>query len=80
MHSRRLLAPGSEGKPIWVCLYVRPIGEQWAATIVADDAPPPEPGSLNGVTFFGDTAEEAERLAVAYPGEGVPQNEGEDRR
>ncbi len=42
--------------------------------IVADDAPPPEPGNLKGMTFFAGTAEEAERLAVAYLGEGVAQN------
>ncbi len=42
--------------------------------VVDDDASPPEPGSLTGVTFFGDTPEEAERLAVPYLGEGEAQN------
>ncbi len=74
MRTRRLLVFGPEGEPLWVRLYVQPIGEQWAALIVADDAPPPEPGHFKGLGFFADTAEEAERLALAYLGEGVAQN------
>jgi hypothetical protein len=57
-----------------VCLYGQEIEDRWAAKIVADDAPPLEPGGLKGVGFFAGTAEETERLAVAYLGEGVGQN------
>ena len=46
----------------------------WAAMIVGDAERPPEPGELKGLCFFADTAEKAERLAVAYLGEGVAQN------
>jgi hypothetical protein len=57
---------GPDDEPILVCLYVQPIGDRWAAMIVADGVLPPAPGELKGLTFFGDTAEEAERLAHAY--------------
>ena len=36
--------------------------------IVRDDVPPPDPGTLTGLTFFGPTPEEAERDAMAYLG------------
>jgi hypothetical protein len=49
-----------------VRFYVRQIGETWAAMIVADGVLPPAPGELKGLTFFGDTAEETERVAHAY--------------
>ncbi len=65
-------APG--GKPLWVRLYVQQVGGIWAAMIVADDAPPPKPGSVKGVAFLGDTAAEAERLAVDSFGDGLGQN------
>ncbi|GEM_PF-5561218 len=42
--------------------------------IVADGESPPEPESLKGIAFFGDSAEQAERLAIMYLGEGVPGN------
>jgi hypothetical protein len=57
-----------------VRVYVHEIEDRWAAMSVADDAPPPEPRSLKGLGFFADTAEEAERLIVAYLGEGLAQN------
>ena len=49
MTSRRLLTLSHDHEPPWVRLYVRQMGEKWAALIVADDAPPPEPGSLTGL-------------------------------
>ena len=60
--------------PLWVRFYVHQIGEKWAVILVADDAPPPEPGSLTGLAFFGDTPEEAEQAAKAYLGCGEPAN------
>ena len=55
-------------------LYVQDMGLTWAAMIVADVEPPPKPGELKGLCFFADTAKEAERLAVAYLGEGAAPN------
>jgi len=42
--------------------------------IVADDAPPPEPGTVKGLAFFGATPEEAEHVAKMYPGCAEPAN------
>jgi hypothetical protein len=41
--------------------------------LAADGESPPELGSLKGLAFFGHPAGEAERLALAYLGEGVAQ-------
>ncbi len=62
------------GAPLWVRLYVQPLGGHWAAMLVPDVESPPEPGSLKGLTFLADTAKEAERLALASFGEGGAQN------
>ncbi len=74
MRSRRLLVFGPEGERLWVRIYVQPIGKQWAAMIMPDEASPPSPGELKGAVLFADTAEEAEARAVAYVGEIVPQD------
>ena len=74
MTSRRLLTLSPDHEPLWVSLYVQQIGERWAAMLVADDAPPPEPGSLTGQAFFGDTPEEAEQAAKVYLGCAEPAN------
>jgi len=29
MHARRILVQGPEGEPLWVRLYVHPIGDRW---------------------------------------------------
>jgi hypothetical protein len=42
--------------------------------LVADDAPPPEPGTLTGQAFFGATPEEAEHAAKVYLGCAEPAN------
>ena len=73
-NTRRLLTVGPETEPLWVRLYVHQIGERWAAMLVADDAPPPEPGTLTGLAFFGETPEEAEHAAKAYLGCSEPEN------
>lgn len=74
MRSRRLLAPAPRGDPFWVRLYVQAIGVQWAAMLVGDNAPPPRPGHLEGITFFADSAEAAERQAVSFLGKSAPPN------
>ncbi len=71
MPARRILTRDPAGAPLWVRLYVRDTGLTWAAMIVVDAERPPEPGELKGLCFFADTAKEAERLAVAYLGEGA---------
>ena len=74
MPARRILTHGPAGEPLWVRLYVQDKGLMWAAMIVADAETPPEPGELKGLFFFADTAEEAERLALASLGEGGAKN------
>ncbi len=74
MTSRRILTLGPDNEPIWVCLYVQPIGERWAAMIVADGVLPPGPDELKGTAIFAETPEEAERLAIAYLGMSNPVN------
>ncbi len=74
MPARRILTHGPTGEPRWIRLYVQPFGNTWAAMIVGDEEEPPAPETVKGQVFFAETAEEAERLAVAYLGEGVAQN------
>ena len=74
MQYRRLLTLSPDHEPLWVRLYIHQIGDKWAAMIVADDAPSPEPGPLTGQAFFGDTPEEAEQMAKAYLGCAEPAN------
>ena len=68
--TRRLLIVSPDNEPLWVRLYVQPYVDQWAATLVGDDVPPPAPGMATGLTFFGATLEEAEREAKAHLGAG----------
>ena len=74
MDARRTLVQGPEGEPFWVRLYVHPIGDRGVAMLVADDTLLPEPGSLTGLAFFGETPEEAEQAAKAYLGCAEPAN------
>jgi hypothetical protein len=60
MHAHRLLTFGPDQDPLWVRLYVQPIGERWAAMIVGDESLSPGPDEVRGQGFFGDTPEEAE--------------------
>jgi hypothetical protein len=39
-----MLTLGPDDETIWVCLYVQPVGDRWAAMLVADDVTPPESG------------------------------------
>ncbi len=63
MRSRRLPAPSPEGKALWVPLDVQPIGDQWAAMIIADDAIQCKLGTVKGLAFFAAAQEEAEQTA-----------------
>ena len=74
MTGRRILTLSPDNEPMWVCLYVHPVGDHWAAMIVADDVPPPLPGELKGTSFFGDTPAEAKELALRYVGMAEPVN------
>ncbi len=74
MPSRRLLTLGPDDDPIWVWLYVQRVEDRWAAMLVADGVMPPGPGEMKGLTFFGDTPEEAERVAKEYLGQGEVVN------
>jgi hypothetical protein len=71
---RRTLIHGPASESLVVQLYVQPVGLTWAAMIVPEGESPPEPGTMKGVVFFADTAEEAERLALRHLGEGGAQN------
>jgi hypothetical protein len=42
--------------------------------IVADEVLPPEPGSLKGTAFFGETQKAAEEQAKTYLGLSEPAN------
>jgi hypothetical protein len=42
--------------------------------LLADEEPPPEPGELKGLAFFGETPQEAEKQAKAYLGMSEPVN------
>jgi hypothetical protein len=57
-----------------VLRYVQQVEKRWAAMSVVEDVPPPEPGTLKGLAFFGGTREEAEREAKAYLGLSEPEN------
>ncbi len=59
--------------PLWVQVYVQPVGPRWAAMIVPDGTAPPEPGELKGTVLFADWAELAEARAVAFFGKSVAQ-------
>lgn len=77
MSMRRLLTLGPDHEPLWVQLYVSPVGDQWRAVIVADGVPQPGSDEVKGIGFYADTPKEAERLARAYletaePGKGPP--------
>jgi len=51
---------------VWVQLYIYPIPDRWIATLVADSIALPGPEEVKRVGFFGETADEAKRLATTY--------------
>ena len=68
MRVHRLLTLGPSEEPLWVKVYVHPIGERWVAMILRDDAPPPGGEELRGIALFGDTPTQAEQEALEYLG------------
>lgn len=72
MHPRRHLTLGPDNEPLWGRLHAHPHGNHWAAMLVGDDVPAPEPGTLTELTFFGATPEEAEQEPQAYLGLSEP--------
>ncbi len=70
----RLLTVSPDHDPLWVRLYVHQVGDRWAAVLLADEEPPPEPGAVKGLAFFGATSEEAEQAAKVYLGWAEPTN------
>ncbi len=73
-HVHHLLTRSPVNEPLWVRLYVHKIEDMWAAMLVGDDMPPPEPGTPMGLGFFGETRQEAERAAKTYLGWTAPLN------
>ena len=71
---RRFLTLGPDNEPLSVRLYLHPYADRWAAMLVGDDVPPPDPGTVTGLTFFRATHEDAEREAKAYLGLAEPVN------
>jgi hypothetical protein len=71
---QRLLTLSPDHEPLWVRLYAEQIGERWAAMLLADEEPPPEPGTLKGLVCFGDIRGEAEHAAKVYLGCAEPVN------
>ena len=64
----RLLTIDPDNEPLWVQLYVCPVGDQWHSVFVADGVTPPGPDAVKGIGFYADAPEKAERLAKAYLG------------
>ncbi len=44
----RLLTLGPDNEPPWVQLYLYPLGDGWAATILPDRVVPPGPDEVKG--------------------------------
>ena len=74
MRVRRVLTHGPSNEPLWVRLYVQPLGDQWVAMLVADSVEPPRPGELKGTGFYADTPAEAKELLLHYLGDCVERN------
>jgi hypothetical protein len=70
----RLFTLGPDNEPLWVRLYIHLYGNYWAAMIVGDDVPPPDPGVPTGLAFFRATPEDAERETKSYLGLSEPAN------
>ncbi len=69
-----LLLRGPHGEPRRMRLYVQRIEDFWTAMMVGEDDPPPTPGSLHGVCFFGKTPEEAKAAALSFYGRVEAEN------
>jgi hypothetical protein len=56
------------GEPRRMHLYAQGIEDFWTAMMVDEHEPPPPPGSLQGVCFFGKMPEEAKAPALSFCG------------
>lgn len=63
-----LLLRGPDGEPRPMRLYVQGARDYWTAMMVDEDELPPEPGSLQGLCFFGKSPEEAKAAALSFYG------------
>ncbi len=68
MPPRRILALGPDNEPAWAQLYVQPVGDRWAAMLAANGMQSAGAREMEGLAFFGDIPEEAERAARAHLG------------
>ncbi len=59
-----LVLRGPRGESRRMPLYLQGIEDFRTAMMVREDEPPPSPGSLQGVCFFGRTPEEAKAAAL----------------
>lgn len=66
MTSTRSLTGGPDHESLGVQLSFYYIPDRWVATLVADSVAPPGSHKEKGVGFFGEAADEADRLATAY--------------
>ncbi len=73
LRQRRILLSSAHA-PRWVRLYVQPIEDFWAVMVVDEEEPPPEPGELKGIVFFGKTVQEGESVAEFYIDRSGPTN------
>jgi hypothetical protein len=64
----RLCTLGPDHEPLWRRLYVQPYTNHRAAMLVGDAVPPPDPGTVTGLTFFGAIRDEVEGGAKATLG------------
>jgi len=61
VRSGLILGPDCEGVAVGLC--IQPVGDSWAAMILATELLLSEPGELKGLAFFGETPEEAAQKA-----------------
>ncbi len=78
MSSRYVLRHNAAGESEWLQVYVAPIGNRFAAMILAEEEMRPAPGQLKGLAFFGDTTIAAETQALHYLGAVDPHNRSHD--
>jgi len=72
--STRGLTGGPDNALLRVPFYICPIHDRWSVPLVADGVAPPGPDEVKGVGVFGETADEADRLAKACLGLSEPVN------
>ena len=68
MKPTRLLTLDPDNEPVWLQLYLYPVGDQRHSAIGADGTTPQGPNTVKGIGCYADASEKAERLAKAYLG------------